>query len=717
MSRRFVLAAALVSAGPMTMKRIGVLSAWVLSLAALNAQSTPQQRPPVFRSDANLVQVDAYPMKDGRIVTNLEKGDFEILEDGKPQKIEGFELVKVEPFTPDAEKRDPNTQEEGNELAADPKNRVFVVYLDHLNVSVGGAYRTRAPLVQMLNRIMAPNDLFGVITPDMRPRDLVFGRKVGTTEDMLARYWAWGERGSILRTPEEGELESCTIDPGTGKPVLSAEGAAVRPMIDILVERRREDKVLTHLEDLIDYLAGVRETRKSLIVFTEGWLLFEPDEALEAPLRKLQDIPVVGLAGGRPTMSSSSRYGSRAGCAMEVQRLARLSDGTRFRGLVERARRANVVFYPVNPLGLTTFDYPINQQVYANATVYERDPNASVLKQDLDRLHQREDAIIDMAHNTGGIAVVNTNDLNAGLDRIASQLSAYYVLSYYSTNPKFDGRFRQIDVKLKVPGLSVTARRGYLAPTEAEMAARTAPKPIVAPAVEAGAGDLAAALGTLSRIRPNADLYGWGVVTKPAELTVVAEVAARHAEVGKWMAGADLQVVVTSVTGEMAGSARARLAPSVRGTAVKIALPAGSTGPWHVQLRLKDGDELIETTAEVAAPSASASRKLLGDPIVYRAAPGAQSALAPVADFLFRRTERVHVEWATNAALDAREARLLDRAGNPLPVQVTLGEKPGAVLAADVNLAPLGPGDYVIELSVSGGGASVKTKLAIRVQN
>ena len=49
-------------------------------------------------------------------------------------------------------------------------------------------------------------------------------------------------------------------------------------------------------------------------------------------------------------------------------------------------------------------------------------------------------------------------------------------------------------------------------------------------------------------------------------------------------------------------------------------------------------------------------------------------------------------------------------------MQVTLGEKPG-VLVADVNLAPLGPGDYVIELNVSGGGKTVRTKIAIRVQS
>lgn len=674
----------------------------------------PPQRAPVFRSDANFVLVDAYPMKDGAVVTNLEKGDFEIFEDGKPQKVESFELVKVEPFTPESEKRDPNTQEEGNELAADPKNRVFVIYLDALNVSVEGAHAARQPLVQMLNRIMAPTDLFGVMSPDMRPRDLVFGRKVQTTEAMLTKYWPWGQRNSIIRTPQEASMERCTMDPNTNEPFYVMEGAAQRRMMDVLVDRSREDRVLTHLEDLVTYLGGIRETRISLVVFTEGWLQYEPDPALEAPLAQVlangAGIPTVRLGGlGKQGATSSSQYGSTAGCVLEVQRLARLSNRSRFRQLIDRAGRANVVFYPVNPGGLQVFDYPINQEVYAP------NPRESVGVQSQRRIQQRVDTMIDAATNTGGMAVVNTNDLNAGLDRLASQLSAYYVLGYYSTNSKFDGRFRKIDVKLKVPGLKITARKGYRAPTEAEMAPRNAPKPVVDAAVDAEKNELADALGSLARIRAGADLYGWGIATKPGEVTVVAEVSAALAEAGKWMAGGDLQVTVSTPAGEQLTTARARLSASTRSTGVKVAVPAGP-GPWHAQLRLKNGDDILETTAVVPALPASGTASLLSAPSVYRAAPGPRSPLAPVADFLFRRTERVHVEWQVSAATDTREARVLDRAGNPLPLQVTLAEKDG-VLAADVNLAPLGPGDYVIELKVAGGAQNAKVKLAIRVQS
>src|SRR5689334_1147877 len=106
------------------------------SLAAQQPSSQKPQQPATFRSGTNLVLVDVYPMKDGRIIQNLEQSDFEILEDGKPQKVENFQFIKVEGRSPEAEKRDPNTQEEGNELAADPRNRVFVLFLDQLGVSV-----------------------------------------------------------------------------------------------------------------------------------------------------------------------------------------------------------------------------------------------------------------------------------------------------------------------------------------------------------------------------------------------------------------------------------------------------------------------------------------------------------------------------------------------------------------------------------------------------
>ena len=75
-----------------------------LAVAAVAAQEKPQQpqQPPTFRTGVNLVRVDAYPSRDGKIVEGLTAADFEVFEDGRPQRIDAFEFVRL-----DAGARDP----------------------------------------------------------------------------------------------------------------------------------------------------------------------------------------------------------------------------------------------------------------------------------------------------------------------------------------------------------------------------------------------------------------------------------------------------------------------------------------------------------------------------------------------------------------------------------------------------------------------------------
>ena len=73
-----------------------------------------------------------------------------------------------------------------------------------------------------------------------------------------------------------------------------------------------------------------------------------------------------------------------------------------------------------------------------------------------------------MALQTDGYAVLNTGHVAEGLQKIFRDVGSYYLMSYYSTNQKLDGRFRRIRVEVKRPGADVRARPGYLAPTEAE---------------------------------------------------------------------------------------------------------------------------------------------------------------------------------------------------------------------------------------------------------
>jgi VWFA-related protein len=65
--------------------------------------------------------------------------------------------------------------------------------------------------------------------------------------------------------------------------------------------------------------------------------------------------------------------------------------------------------------------------------------------------------------NTGGFIVRNIDDMSRAFGMIVRDTSTYYVIGYQPDNSTMDGKYRRIDVKSKVPGLSVRARKGYAA--------------------------------------------------------------------------------------------------------------------------------------------------------------------------------------------------------------------------------------------------------------
>src|SRR5262245_597052 len=68
-----------------------------------------------------------------------------------------------------------------------------------------------------------------------------------------------------------------------------------------------------------------------------------------------------------------------------------------------------------------------------------------------------------LAKETGGIAMTNNNDLAAAIESADSDSRTHYTVTYVPTNSAFDGRFRQIAVKVSNPDLVVRSRRGYYA--------------------------------------------------------------------------------------------------------------------------------------------------------------------------------------------------------------------------------------------------------------
>ena len=152
--------------------------------------------------------------------------------------------------------------------------------------------------------------------------------------------------------------------------------------------------------------------------------------------------------------------------------------------------------------------------------------------------------MMTLGENTDGFAVVNTNDLGAGLRRISDDVSAYYVLGYYSTNSKFDGKFRRIEVKMRPPGLKVKARRGYFSPPENTAPGAPTARPGVAVPTAAKSSAVDDALGALSRLRPTAELYMRGGAAG-TELALATEIPTGQLIGGRWAQGADVEFIVS----------------------------------------------------------------------------------------------------------------------------------------------------------------------------
>ncbi|HXT33316.1 MAG TPA: hypothetical protein VN716_28645, partial [Vicinamibacterales bacterium] len=250
----------------MVLAAVGVAS--LLVQTASSQQSAPQQpaQPPRFRTEANFIRVDAYATKGDVPVQDLAAADFELTEDNTPQKIETFEHVVVRSGGPQDELVEPASVTAANQLAADPHRRVFVVYLDNQQVSLEGSYRIKEPLIDLMQRIMGPDDLVGVMTPEMSPSQITFGRRTKVIEQGLRDNWYWGRRDTIVPDQREQLYEAC-YPPANSKDTIPSQRAKQMAI------RRRERMVLDSLYDLVRHMGAIREGRTAVITVTDGWAL------------------------------------------------------------------------------------------------------------------------------------------------------------------------------------------------------------------------------------------------------------------------------------------------------------------------------------------------------------------------------------------------------------------------------------------------------------
>lgn len=676
----------------------------------------PETQKPTFRVEASYVRVDVYATDKGVPVRNLTKEDFEVFEDGARQQVDQFEYVIVPGAGPQAERREPNTVAESRAMARETRGRVFVLFLDTYHTSVAGSQRMRTALNTLLDRILGPDDLVGVMTPDMSSRDVTFARRTDTIASMLSNDWMWGRRDRPTQLDPEEEAYIACYGPANASGASPAASSITGVSIAAeMIERRREKLTFDAMTDLVTSLRDLREERKAVLVVSDGWRLFRPNDQLG---RSGSDPSLPGLGvgptGGLTTDVARAQSGSsRTQCETDRVMLAGLDNDAEFRRLLDRANRSNVTFYPIDSRGLPVFDTPMGG-VLGQPT---GPPTPAV---DQAQLRDRIEVLRNLAAATDGIAVINSNDIERNLERIAADLSGYYLLGYYSTNTALDGRFRSLRVRINRPGITVRARRGYLAATPEEMRAPT--KTTAAP-IAPGTLQLNRALSGLAGLRPDARVrtsVAWIRSGGGSDGRVWAALDFDRAllRTREWAAGGRVEATLSSAAGARLSAATIDLAPGQRSATIDLA---------HVTL--PDGEVLLRlriTPASGGLPLSEAARFIvdtaplpIGSPQFWRRGPLTGPQFVLTGDLAFRRNEILRLDLPVAVAFDKAAVELLDRTGRPmnLPVATKLRGPDGDLwwATADVSLAPLAEGDYVLRVTLTSGSNTAVTVAAFRM--
>ena len=672
---------------------------------AASTQENPQTPPqPTFRVEANFIRVDVYPTANGRIVADLRREDFEIFEDGAAQQVSNFEYIVVRPAGDSFSRVEPNTVAESRQLASNPRNRVFVLFLDTYHSKMTSSRLVSKPIARMLERVIGQDDLIATMTPEMSAAGISLARRTETLEAILEREW-WGRRDRIVDLDPEEEMYRACFERGCGRtPEQVQRNVEIsKVLVRELVSRRREKRVLDALQDLVRHLRGLREERKAIFVISEGWLLYRPNGGLQrmlecesAPGTPEIHVGPTGKIGTRDWRRSNTS--SQYECDRDRMFLASLDNDQHFRDILGEANHANASFYSVDPRGLPAVDSDLGP-----------DPPPTI-ETDRKILFERQNNLRTLAAATDGISVMNSNDISAGLERVVNDLTSYYLLGYYSTNTKLDGKFRNIRVRVRRPGVEVRARRGYRAATAEEMTRTSVPGNAVTAAAPTAPSAIEHALGRLASIRPESKFHMTGGLIPAGEgaaagVWVVGELDYTAARQPDWAGGGEAEITVNAGAKPVA-STKVTLAPGARTLSAKLPIAepiAAESVRVSVRIRPAAGGLPVVNSAQIEWPKPGASAP--ADPLLFRRGPTTGLKYDATADYRFRRSERIRVQIPIVGAEPTATGQVLDRTGKPLQVPVTTTvhrDADGTWTVAEVALSPLATGDYAIEVSLAG---------------
>lgn len=648
-------------------------------------QSSPDQQP-VFRAGINTVRVDVIVTdKQGNPVNDLKLEDFQIEEDGKPQKPETFRLVRVDTTTqPAYTSRSIRTRNDEEIAAADENSRIFMFFLDDYHVMRDSSMAMKKPVMDFIANQLAPNDLVGVMYP-LTPTD-----------------------AAVVNRNPQGVINAVEKFQGRKydyEPVNDLERGYVYKMTPDGIEVIRRQVTFTALRGICTKLGSLREGRKTLILLSEGF-----NATLPPQMRSNTAGGIVGRAGA-DRLGADPFAGDNNPLEDRAQLSASMDLNREMQDVWDACNRANTSIYSVDPRGLATGGFDITANIS--------------MRTSQQYLGSSQDTLRSLSENTDGRAIVNRNDLAGAMKQIIRDSSAYYLVGYTSSNAPMDGKFHEIKVRVKRPGLQVRHRKGYWAYTAEDVRkALAGPK-------EGPKSEVTKALAAIAPMTNRRYIRTWigtdRSVNDKTRVTLLWEPLPPSPGV-KRDQPRRVTVLATSPSGDIVyrGKVPTELAAPGNGGIIRFDAP-----PGKLDLRLTiegDGTGTLDSEdRELTVPDLTSPDLTLATPKVWFA----RSALefnkltgatppAPTAIREFSRADRLLIRtdaYASGSTPVTLTAHLLNQQGTKMSdIPVSAPTDAVASYSIDLPLANLAAGQYLLEITAnSEGHKPVSELVAFRV--
>ena len=431
------------------------LTAFLLSASSLEAQGQSQQdtsgqaTPPTVRSTAQEVVLDmVFRDKKGRTIRNIRPEEIHVSEDGVEQKLTAFRVVDgktAESLTV------PKSSVEGGSLSLDPMREVRLVTLVFEGLDQEEKRFFRQALKDILDMAPEPNLYFSILTIDQKLHCIQpFTADHSALLKSVDRSSMWSfiqysnnsaevkEELKQMLSQGEPQLQGASGNGSTGGPSASQ----IQSSVSWRMAKIQYD--MLQAADTADREYNVRATI----------------DALRTLVRAQSELP------GRKVILYFNPWLFISETVKE-----------QYSNLISMANRANVSFYTVDPKGLVTWSQESNGRDWLRGAAGEirseqmRGGVGAVSAGQARAAETAEGALRanpllwlrDLAQQTGGTAIAETNDYRAPLRVAMDEVRTYYEAAYAPHIAVYDGKFRRISVRVDRPDIVVHARSGYFA--------------------------------------------------------------------------------------------------------------------------------------------------------------------------------------------------------------------------------------------------------------